>query len=103
MELSGLPVAETLDELAEKIAEIVREPRLREELEKLSWRCADRYSFYDQAKKHLLLEETLSAGMRLPVLDGEPTDDLHTGKISRGKFGGFGESWRGDRLHTHRR
>jgi len=74
--LSGLPAAETLDELAEKIAEIVREPRLREELEKLSWRCADRYSFYDQAKKHLLLEETLRAGMNLPVLDGEPVEKM---------------------------
>ena len=103
MELSGLPVAETLDELAEKIAEIVREPRLREEMERLSWRYADRYSFYNQAKKHLLLEETLRVGMQLPVLDEEITDDLYTGKISRGKFGGFGETWRGDRLHTHRR
>ena len=102
LELSGLPVADTLDELAEKIAEIVKEPRLREEMEKSSWRYADRYSFYNQAKKHLLLAETLRAGMKLPVLDGEAADDLYTGKISRGKFGGFAESWRGDTLHTQR-
>jgi glycosyltransferase involved in cell wall biosynthesis len=102
LERSGLPAAETLDELAEKTAEIVREPRMRGEMERLSWRYADRYSFYNQAKKHLLLEETLKAGMRLPVLDGETADDLYTGKISRGRLGGFGETWRGDRLHTQR-
>jgi hypothetical protein len=100
LELSGLPAAEILDELAEKIAEIVKKPRLRKEMEKSSWSYANRYSFYNQAKKHLLLAETLRAGMKLPILDGEAADDLYTGKISRGKFGGLGESLKGGTLHT---
>ena len=103
LELSGLPAAETLDELAEKIVEIVREPRLRGEMERRNWRYADRYSFYNQAKKHLLIDETLRVGMQLPVPDGETPDDLYTGKIGRGQFGRFGDSWRGDRFHIQRR
>jgi glycosyltransferase involved in cell wall biosynthesis len=103
LELSGLPVAKTLDELAEKIAETVREPRVREEIEKLSRRYADRYSFYNQAKKHLLLERTLRAGKNLPLFDGEIANASYTGRLARGQFGRFGESWRGDRFHTQRR
>lgn len=103
LELSGLPVAETLDDLAENVSEIVREPRLRDEMERRSWRYADRYSFYNQAKKHLLLERTLRAGKNLPLLDGEIANASYTGRLARGKFGGFGESWRGDRSHTQRR
>ncbi len=103
LELSGLPGAETLEELAEEIAEIVRAPKLRAELEQRSRSYAERYSFYNQAKKHFMLEEALRANMRLPVLDGERADDLHIGKISVGRFRGFEEFRTEDRLHTQRR
>jgi hypothetical protein len=71
LELSGSPSAETLDDLAENISEMVREPRLRDQIERRIWRYANRYSFYDQAQKHLLLERTLRVSKKLPPLDDE--------------------------------
>ncbi len=102
LELSGLPAAETLDELAEKIVEIVREPQLQERMEKLSGRYADQFSFYHQARKHLALAEATRNGMKLPILDGKTGDDVNTGKIGRRGITGFGESREGVEVHSQR-
>jgi hypothetical protein len=100
LELSGLPAAETLEELSDKIAEIVREPKLEERLQELSRKYAEQYSFYNQAKKHLALEEAILNGGGLPVLDGEAADERHTRKIGHRRFTGFGESRGGLEVHS---
>lgn len=92
LELSGLPAADTMDVLAEKISEIVREPKLEEHLQERSRIYADQYSFYNQARKHLILEEAIRDVMKLPALDGEVKDDLHTGEFSPWGYRGFGAS-----------
>jgi len=102
LELSGLPAAETLEELSDKIAEIVREPKLEERLQELSRKYAEQYSFYNQAKKHLALEEAILNGGGLPVLDGEAADERHTRKIGHRRFTGFGESRGGLEVHSQR-
>ncbi|NWF91870.1 MAG: hypothetical protein HXY46_03065 [Syntrophaceae bacterium] len=90
LELSNLPALSNLDELAGKIAEIVREPKLEERMEEQSRRYADRYSFYNQAKKHLMVEQAIRSGARLPVLDGEVENDIHTRKIGHWGYRRFG-------------
>lgn len=70
LELCGLPAADTMDELAQKISEIVSEPKLKDQLQQQSRLYAQEYSFYNQARKHLILEEAIMDGMRLPALDG---------------------------------
>lgn len=90
LKLSGLPAANTLNELAEKIVEVVRDPKLEERMDELSSRYGERYSFLNQARKHLILEEIIRNGKNLPTLDGEVRDDLHTGEFSHWRFRGFG-------------
>ena len=102
LELSGLPTAHTLNELGEKIAEMLREPKLEERMHELSSRYAERYSFSNQARKHLILEEAVRNGVKLPVLDGEVRDDLYTGKFSPWRFRGFGESRKGIEISSQR-
>lgn len=92
LELSGLPTANTLEELAEKIAEILKETKQKDRMQELSEGYADQYSFYNQARKHLVLEEPIRNGTKLPVLDGEVRNDLHNGKVSPWGFEGFGKS-----------
>jgi len=69
LELSGLPVGETLEELAETIQRIVLHPELREGVLRSSRRYARRYSYEVQAEKHLLLAESLLRGQGLVPLD----------------------------------
>jgi len=69
LELSGLPAAESLDELAEMIAELVLEPSLKKQVANQSWQYAQRYCFANQAKKHLAIENALAKGIDLPALD----------------------------------
>jgi hypothetical protein len=71
LELSGLPAAESLDELAEMIAELVLEPSLKKQVANQSWQYAQRYCFTTQAKKHLSIQKALAKGIDLPTLDGE--------------------------------
>lgn len=71
LELSGLPAAESLDELAEMIAELVLEPSLKKQVANQSWQYAQRYCFATQAKKHLSIEKAVAKGTDLPALDGE--------------------------------
>ncbi len=92
LELSGLPAAQTLEELAEQIAERVKEPKLLEQMAESSERYADAFSFSRQAKKHLVLEEAIRKGTKLPALDGVMRDDFHIGTIGPWGFRGFRKS-----------
>ena len=87
LRLSGLPAAESLDGLAEMVAELVLYPDLRKEMADQSWQYAHRYSFANQAKKHLLIEKALATGIDLPDLDSEEVI-----KIKEWKLGGIYES-----------
>ncbi|MBW2057490.1 MAG: hypothetical protein JRH07_13290 [Deltaproteobacteria bacterium] len=100
LELAGLPALETADELAQVIAEIVREPALAEQMEKSNARYADRYSFARQAEKHLLYEEALEAGMRIAAPVPRRMDDFRAGEIGPGRSRRPGESRPGGRIHT---
>jgi hypothetical protein len=102
LELSGLPAADTMNELAERISEIVREPGLEERLQEQSRRYADTYSFYNQARKHLILAEAIRDGMKLPALDGEVRNDPDTGKFSPWGFRRFGKSEKGIGINSQR-
>jgi hypothetical protein len=99
LELSGLPAADTMDELAERISVIVKEPKLEERLQESSRIYADRYSFKNQAKKHLVLEEAIRSGVKLPMLDGENRSGSYTRKFGPWGFRGFGESREGIEIH----
>ncbi len=72
LKLCGLPATETLEELAEVVREYILHPGLRQKAEERGREYAKRYSYEAQAKKHLLLAESLMANKGLPVLDGEP-------------------------------
>ena len=69
LRLSGLPAANTIDELSEKVKRLVLEPKLREEIQRKSLDYAHRFSFDVQAQKHLLIEQALCSGKEIPVLD----------------------------------
>ncbi|MBW2064863.1 MAG: hypothetical protein JRJ03_07975 [Deltaproteobacteria bacterium] len=69
LRLSGLPAANSLEELAERITEMALEPGLRREVEEKSRSNAMTYSFSKQAQKHLLIRDALSMGKSLPALD----------------------------------
>jgi len=70
LRLCRLPAATTLEELAEVIEKLILCPELRKKAERLGREYARRYFYGVQAKKHLLLAESLMANKRLPVLDG---------------------------------
>jgi glycosyltransferase involved in cell wall biosynthesis len=100
LRLSGLPSSQTMEELSEKIAEILTEPTLRREMEERSEQYAQRFSFSNQAQKHLQLEQALLRGNPLPLLDGESEDDLHLREISHRRFEGFRVSRGGGDLYS---
>jgi hypothetical protein len=62
-------VADTLAELAESIVELILEPGRKEKILCHSREYALRYSFANQAKKHLLIEKSLREGAEMPLLD----------------------------------
>lgn len=66
---SALPVADTLAELAESIVGLILEPGRKEKILCHSREYALRYSFANQAKKHLLIEKSLREGAEMPLLD----------------------------------
>ncbi len=99
LKLSGLPVSETMDELAFKIVEIIKNPVLKDRMERQSYKYAEKFSFFNQAQKHILIEEAVIKGDKLPLLDEEMKDDIHTGKVSYWRPERFGESRRGGELH----
>jgi len=69
LKLSGLPQADTLEELAEKIKMLILKPESKEKALRSSWRYAQQFSYEVQAQKHLLLEEAVQSGGKLPILD----------------------------------
>lgn len=100
LRLSGLPSSQTMQGLSERIAEILSEPTLRREMEERSDRYAQRYSFSNQARKHLQLEEALLKGDPLPLLDGEVEDDLHLRETGYRGFEGFRKTRGGSDLYS---
>lgn len=69
LKLSGLPQVDTLEELAEKIKILTLKPELKEKALRSNWRYAQQFSYEVQAQKHLLLEEIVRSGKKLPILD----------------------------------
>ena len=69
LRLSGLPAANTIDELSEKVKRLVLEPKIGEEIQRKSLDYAHRFSFDVQAQKHLLIEQAVCSGKEIPVLD----------------------------------
>jgi len=69
LKLSGLPTTDTMEGLAEKIKIITLKPELKEKALRSSWRYAQQFSYEVQAQKHLLLEEAVQSGEKLPILD----------------------------------
>lgn len=100
LKLSGLPSSQTMEGLSDKIAEILTEPTLRREIEKKSERYAQQFSFYQQAQKHIQVEEALLRGIRLPLLDGEVENDLYLGETGFRGFEGFRTSRGGSDLYS---
>lgn len=77
LRLSGVPAATSLEDLAEKIAVMALEPGLRREVERRSQDYARIYCFANQARKHILIEEALSMGGPLPLLDRGEAFHVH--------------------------
>ncbi|TRZ53134.1 MAG: hypothetical protein D4S01_01805 [Dehalococcoidia bacterium] len=69
LKLSGLPAADTLEGLAERIKILALKPELKKKAQRSSWRYAQQFSYEVQAQKHLLLEEAVRSGGKLPILD----------------------------------
>ena len=69
LDRAGLHSAVSLDDLAEKIARLVRDSALRKDVDRSSWHYGQQYSFTSQAEKHLLLEAAVRSGKDLPPLD----------------------------------
>ena len=74
LDLAGLPSAVSLEDLAEKIGKLILEPALKKKAGKLSREYAERYSFENQAQKHLLLERAVELGGTLSPLDRTQPD-----------------------------
>lgn len=69
LNLSGLPAAVTMDELSEKIKRLVLKPDLREKVERASNDYVNQFSFGSQARKHLLIEQSIRSQEKMPFLD----------------------------------
>ncbi|MEW6481962.1 MAG: hypothetical protein AB1397_03005 [bacterium] len=69
LRLSGLPSSDTLEGLAEKIALLTLNHKLKQKMLRSSLDYAQKFSYKVQAKKHLLLEEAVRAERELPILD----------------------------------
>jgi len=89
--LSGLPSAQTIEEMSDKIVDIVKNPTLWKMIEEKSDQFATQYSFRNQAQKHFLIEKAVREGTKLPMLDEEVRDDPYLGEVSNRRFRGFGE------------
>ena len=74
LDLAGLPCGVSIDDLADKITGLILDPKLKEDAEKANWHYVKQFSFENQAKKHLLLEEVVRSGKEIPVLDRSKPD-----------------------------
>lgn len=69
LKMAQLPAASSLEELAEGMQKIILDKKLAEHLQRESLRYAQRFSYKEQAKKHLLLASSLQYKKEVPVLD----------------------------------
>ncbi len=95
--LSGLPSAQTIEEISDQIVKIIKNPNLWRMMEEKNNWFTHQYSFRNQAHKHLLLAEAVRDGAKFPILDEEARDDSYLGKVSHWGSKGFGEfrQWSG--------
>ena len=70
----GLLSVVSVDDLAEQIARLILDPASRQHAEELGAEYAERYSFHNQAQKHMLLNDALQGGHTLPALDRTEPD-----------------------------
>lgn len=98
LRLSGLPASNTMEELSGQITEFLMEPRLQVEMEERSKRYAQKFSFSNQAQKHLLVVQAI-LNRKLPLLEGEGEDDFYPGAIGHRRFEGFRTTSRGSELY----
>lgn len=91
-DLAGLPAGVNIDDLAEKIAGLILDPKLKEESEKASSYYSQQFSFQNQAKKHLLLEDIVRSGKGIPTLDrSKPDFTFILPNIAIGRWNGLEE------------
>lgn len=81
LNLSGLPAAGSIDAIAERIAELILNPELKQRAFQGSWEYTKQYCFANQARKHLLIERALSTGSELPNPDWEGDEEVMPGEI----------------------
>jgi len=92
LDLSGLPAGVNINDLAEKIAGLILDPKVKEDAEKASRYYAQQFSFENQAKKHLLLEEVVRSGKEIPSLDrSKPDFTFILPDIAIGRWNGLEE------------
>ncbi len=92
LDLAGLTSAVSIEDLAEKIAGLILDPKLKEDAERASWHYAQQFSFENQAKKHLLLEEVVRSRKEMPVLDrSEPDFTFILPNLAIGRWNGLEE------------
>lgn len=90
LDLAGLPSGVSIEDLVEKIAVLVLDPKAKEDAERASWHYARQFSFENQAKKHLLLEEIVRSGKEIPVLDrSEPDFTFILPNLAIGRWNGL--------------
>lgn len=100
LKLAGLPAAKNFGDLAKSIADIAAEPGLRQEIHRQGQKYTQKFSFYSQAQKHLMLAEAVKNQEKLPPLDRSVEDDFYMGKISNWDSRGFEESRKIYRFHS---
>ncbi len=96
LDLAGLPSGVSIEDLVEKIAVLVLDPKAKEDAERASWHYARQFSFENQAKKHLLLEEAVRSGKEIPVLDrSKPDFTFILPNLAIGRWNGLEEPPKG--------
>ena len=74
LDLASLPAAIGLEDLADKAAALILDPTSKGTAVRQSREYACRYSFENQARKHLLLMDAVKIGHKLPLLDRAQPD-----------------------------
>ncbi len=96
LDLAGLPSGVSIEDLAEKIAGLALDPKAKEDAERASWHYARQFSFENQAKKHLLLEDAVRSGKEISVLDrSKPDFTFILPNLAIGRWNGLEEPPKG--------
>ena len=74
LRLSGLPSAESIEGLAERIAEIVMNPALKREIMHKNMNYIREFYFPNQTRKHLMIYDAIINSAPLPVVDKRDID-----------------------------